>query len=65
MEQQENINRKLLLIGLIIAMLFAALDGTIVGTAMPRIVGELGGLSNDVVNNSLYVNINDSCTNCR
>lgn len=45
MEQQENINRKLLLIGLIIAMLFAALDGTIVGTAMPRIVGELGGLS--------------------
>lgn len=30
MEQQENINRKLLLIGLIIAMLFAALDGTIV-----------------------------------
>lgn len=65
MEQQENINRKLLLIGLIIAMLFAALDGTIVGTAMPRIVGELGGLSNDVVNNSLYVNINDSCTNRR
>ena len=59
MEQQENINRKLLLIGLIIAMLFAALDGTIVGTAMPRIVGELGGLSNDVVN-SLYVNINNS-----
>ncbi|PFJ06132.1 MFS transporter [Bacillus cereus] len=45
MEQQENINRKLLLIGLVIAMLFAALDGTIVGTAMPRIVGELGGLS--------------------
>lgn len=28
-----------------IAILFAALDGTIVGTAMPRIVGELGGLS--------------------
>ncbi|PEE44060.1 MDR family MFS transporter [Bacillus pseudomycoides] len=45
MEQQENQNRKLLLIGLVIAMLFAALDGTIVGTAMPRIVGELGGLS--------------------
>ncbi|TCP69366.1 MDR family MFS transporter [Baia soyae] len=35
----------LLIAGLIIAMLFAALDGTIVGTAMPRIVGELGGLS--------------------
>lgn len=38
-------NRGLLLTGLIIAMLFGALDGTIVGTAMPRIVGELGGLS--------------------
>lgn len=37
-------NRGLLLTGLIIAMLFGALDGTIVGTAMPRIVGELGGL---------------------
>ena len=38
-------NRKLVLTGLIIAMFFAALDGTIVGTAMPRIVGDLGGLS--------------------
>jgi MFS family permease len=37
--------RGLLITGLIIAMLFGALDGTIVGTAMPRIVGELGGLS--------------------
>ena len=37
-------NRGLLLTGLIIAMLFGALDGTIVGTAMPRIVGEFGGL---------------------
>ncbi|MNK54046.1 Multidrug resistance protein 3 [compost metagenome] len=37
--------RKLLVIGLIIAMLFAALDGTIVGTAMPTIVKDLGGLS--------------------
>lgn len=34
----------LLLAGLFIAMLFGALDGTIVGTAMPRIIGELGGL---------------------
>ncbi|WP_409347087.1 MDR family MFS transporter [Paenibacillus sp. MBLB4367] len=34
----------MLLTGLVIAMLFGALDGTIVGTAMPRIVGELGGL---------------------
>ncbi|MCD7035658.1 MFS transporter [Metabacillus sp. GX 13764] len=38
-------SRTLLLIGLIIAMFFSALDGTIVGTAMPRIVGDLGGLS--------------------
>ncbi|EMA6343829.1 MDR family MFS transporter [Bacillus cytotoxicus] len=45
MKQQDDKKRKLLLIGLVIAMLFAALDGTIVGTAMPRIVGELGGLS--------------------
>lgn len=37
-------HRKMLITGLIIAMLFGALDGTIVGTAMPRIVGELGGL---------------------
>ncbi len=37
-------NRGLLITGLLVAMLFAALDGTIVGTAMPRIVGELGGL---------------------
>jgi EmrB/QacA subfamily drug resistance transporter len=31
--------------GLMIAMLLAMLDNMIVGTAMPRIVGELGGLS--------------------
>jgi EmrB/QacA subfamily drug resistance transporter len=36
--------RGILIAGLIVAMLFGALDGTIVGTAMPRIVGELGGL---------------------
>jgi EmrB/QacA subfamily drug resistance transporter len=30
--------------GLIIAMLLAQLDNVVVGTAMPRIVGELGGL---------------------
>ncbi|MEJ9211525.1 MDR family MFS transporter [Bacillus smithii] len=40
-----NRNRTILLIGLIIAMFFSALDGTIVGTAMPKIVGDLGGLS--------------------
>jgi EmrB/QacA subfamily drug resistance transporter len=31
--------------GLIIAMLLAQLDNVVVGTAMPRIVGELGGLA--------------------
>ncbi|MFP7224638.1 MDR family MFS transporter, partial [Priestia filamentosa] len=44
-ENNKSSNRKLVLTGLIIAMFFAALDGTIVGTAMPRIVGDLGGLS--------------------
>ena len=34
-----------LLAGLMLAMLLAALDQTIVGTALPTIVGELGGLS--------------------
>lgn len=42
---QNEGNKKILLIGLIIAMFFSALDGTIVGTAMPKIVGDLGGLS--------------------
>lgn len=39
-----NENRGILIAGLIVAMLFGALDNTIVGTAMPRIVGDLGGL---------------------
>ncbi len=38
-------HRAMLITGLIIAMLFGALDQTIVGTAMPRIVGDLGGLA--------------------
>jgi EmrB/QacA subfamily drug resistance transporter len=42
--QSQHKHTGILLAGLIIAMLFAALDGTIVGTAMPRIVGDLGGL---------------------
>lgn len=37
--------RGILITGLLVAMLFGALDGTIVGTALPRIVGELEGLS--------------------
>ncbi|GGE67736.1 MDR family MFS transporter [Priestia taiwanensis] len=45
LQQPRQEKRGLLIAGLLIAMLFAALDGTIVSTAMPRIVGELGGLS--------------------
>ena len=37
--------RKILLTGLFLALFFSSLDQTIVGTAMPRIIGELGGLS--------------------
>ncbi|QIW82269.1 MFS transporter [Bacillus tequilensis] len=44
-EDKQQSKRTLLITGLIIAMFFSALDGTIVGTAMPKIVGDLGGLS--------------------
>lgn len=44
-EDNSTQHRGLLIFGLLVAMLFSALDNTIVGTAMPRIVGELGGLS--------------------
>lgn len=37
--------RKMLLTGLFLALFFSSLDQTVVGTAMPRIIGELGGLS--------------------
>ncbi|WP_205287699.1 MDR family MFS transporter [Luteibacter yeojuensis] len=37
-------SRRLLLTALMLVMLLAALDGTIVSTALPTIVGELGGL---------------------
>lgn len=37
--------RKVLLLGLFLGLFFSSLDQTIVGTAMPRIIGELGGLS--------------------
>lgn len=36
---------RLLLVGLIITLFLSALDNTIVGTAMPTIVGEFGGLA--------------------
>ena len=35
----------LLMVGLMTGMLLAALDQTIVGTALPTIVGELGGIN--------------------
>jgi EmrB/QacA subfamily drug resistance transporter len=38
-------NRRLLIFGLMLAMSVAALDSTVVSTAMPTIVGSLGGLS--------------------
>jgi EmrB/QacA subfamily drug resistance transporter len=41
---ETNSRRNLLLVGLLLGMFFSALDQTIVGTAMPRIIGELGGL---------------------
>jgi EmrB/QacA subfamily drug resistance transporter len=46
-DDQREVRRGWLAIlpGLIIAMLLAQLDNVVVGTAMPRIVGELGGLA--------------------
>ena len=38
-------NRTLALIGLFLGMIFSSLDQTIVGTAMPTIIGKLGGFS--------------------
>ncbi|MHB8158680.1 MAG: MDR family MFS transporter, partial [Desulfocucumaceae bacterium] len=43
-EQPVKTKNTLLIIGLIVGMFFGALDNTIVGTAMPRIIGDLGGL---------------------
>jgi EmrB/QacA subfamily drug resistance transporter len=37
--------RTTLVAGLLLAMFFSSLNQTVVGTAMPRIIGELGGLS--------------------
>lgn len=41
----EKNRRNILLVGIILGLFFAALDQTIVGTALPRIIGELGGLN--------------------
>jgi EmrB/QacA subfamily drug resistance transporter len=42
---QTETQRNMLLIGLFLALFFSSLDQTVVGTAMPRIIGELSGLS--------------------
>src|SRR5699024_12169999 len=44
-ENHKKTRRPLVLISLIIAMFMAAIEGTIVATAMPSIVGDLGGFS--------------------
>ena len=46
-QETPGMRREVLVVlpGLLLAMLLAMLDNFIVGTAMPRIVGELGGLS--------------------
>ncbi|MBL4931880.1 DHA2 family efflux MFS transporter permease subunit [Clostridium paridis] len=40
-----NSKRSILIVGLLLGIFFSSLDQTIVGTAMPRIIGDLGGLS--------------------
>lgn len=42
---QLEARRSILLTGLFLGLFFASLDQTVVGTAMPRIIGDLGGLS--------------------
>lgn len=44
-QKNKKTNRPLVLISLIIAMFMSAIEGTIVATAMPNIVGDLGGFS--------------------
>jgi EmrB/QacA subfamily drug resistance transporter len=41
---QPSRKRTLVIIGLLLGLFFSSLDQTIVGTAMPTIIGELGGL---------------------
>ena len=63
--EKKVVNTKLVLAGLIIGMFFSSLEQTIVGTAMPTIIGAIKWfyhlcLGNDCIFNSL----NDSCTDC-
>src|SRR5262245_44962729 len=41
----QRVNVTIVMLGLLLAMMLAMLDNMVVGTAMPKIVGELGGLS--------------------
>ncbi|MFE4896426.1 MDR family MFS transporter [Peribacillus butanolivorans] len=43
--EKKAVNTKLVLTGLIIGMFFSSLEQTIVGTAMPTIIGELNGFT--------------------
>ncbi len=42
-ERVEQVNLRLVFAGLLLVMFLAALDQTIVATALPTIVGDLGG----------------------
>jgi len=42
---EKNKARSFIMLGLALGMLLAGLDGTIVSTSLPKIVGELGGMS--------------------
>ena len=44
MEHLEQRKKITIMIAIMAAMLFAALNQTIVGTALPRIIAELGGM---------------------
>jgi predicted MFS family arabinose efflux permease len=44
-ERSKNRTRKFIMIGLALGMLVSSLDQTVVGTSLPRIVGDLGGMS--------------------
>ncbi|WP_036709944.1 MDR family MFS transporter [Paenibacillus pinihumi] len=45
MTERKGINKNIVLTGLIIGLFFSAMEQTIVGTAMPTIIGELQGFS--------------------
>ncbi len=63
--EKKDPKRTLLITGLIIAMFFSALDGTIVGTAIPKIVGDLGGIKHDdVADHGISFNFDDDRSDC-